>query len=110
MQGCIKRMLCRGASAGVVATGQRGAGRSLRRIKVDQKHVFVLPLTMAPTGHKLMAPPSPLPTPEPPATDCDSRGQTRCSDLSRQVDRHGAQGSFCLSQHVAAVTTVIEKA
>ena len=31
---------------------------------------------------------------EPPATDCDSRGQTRCSELSRQFDRHGAPGSF----------------
>ena len=90
--------------------GQRGAARSLRRIKIDRKHVFVLPLTMAPTGHKLMAPPSPLPTPEPPTTDCDSRGQTRCSDLSRQFDRHGAPGSFWPSQHVAAGTAVIEKA
>ena len=92
--------------------GQRGAGRSLRQIKVDRKHVFVLPLTMAPTGHKLMAPPSPLPTgtPEPPATDCDSRGQTRCSDLSRHFDLHCAPGSFCPLQHVVAVTAVIQKA
>ena len=63
-----------------------------------------------PQGHKLMAPPSPLPTPEPPATDCDSRGQTRCSDLSRQFDSLGAPGSFWPSQHVAAVAAVIEKA
>ena len=47
-----------------------------------------------PQGNQLMAPPSSLPNPEPPATDCDSRGQTRCSDLSRQVDCHGAPGSF----------------
>jgi hypothetical protein len=61
MQGCIKRMVCRGASAGVVAMGQRGAGRRLRRMKVDQNRVLVLLLDMAPrtTNSWLPRPPYP---------------------------------------------------
>ena len=63
-----------------------------------------------PQGNQLMAPPSSLPTPEPPATDCDSRGKTRWSEWSRQFDRNGSPGSFWPSHHVAAVTAFPEKA
>ena len=110
MQGCIKRMLRRGVTAGVVAMGQRGAGRSLRRMKVDRKRVFVLPLNMAPRATNSWLPRPPYPPPEPLATDCDSRGKTQYSNLSRHVDRRGSSGSFWPSQHVAAVTAFPEKA
>ena len=53
---------------------------------------------------------STTPTPEPPATDVDSCGDTHGSDLSRQIDRRGSPCIFRSSQHLAAVTAVPEKA
>ena len=65
MQGCIKRMLRRGASADVVAIGHRGAERSLRRMKADRKRVFVLSPNMAPRATNSWLPRPPYPPPSP---------------------------------------------
>ena len=54
-----------------------------------------------------MAPPSPIPTPEPPATDADSCGDTHGIDLSRQIDCRGSPRTLRSAQHLASVTAAV---
>ena len=108
-QGCIKRIFCRGVPAQFFVIGQRGRMRSRRR-----RHVAVIASLRCSGGRclstKLVAAQSSQPTPEPPATDGDSRGNTPGSDLSRQIDRRGGPGIFRPSQSGAAAMAGPEKA